>query len=167
MLKRKKNCDIAYIGNYVPRICGIATFTSDLFTSVSKNFSGKSSGFVIALNDEGKSYNYPKEVIYSINQSSQKDYLEAANIINTSSAQVACLQHEYGIFGGRDGVYILSLLSRLNIPLITTLHTVLQNPSPNQKQILNEILQRSNKVVVMSKKSIDILRDVYNVQEYQ
>jgi glycosyltransferase involved in cell wall biosynthesis len=128
---------------------------------VTERLSDKSSIFTIAINDEGRIYDYPKEVIFSINQNRQKDYLEAANIINTSNAQVVCLQHEFGIYGGWDGIYILSLLSKLAVPLITTLHTVIQNPNANQKRIMSEIIQRSNKIVVMSKKSIELLKDVY------
>lgn len=162
MFHCKKKLNVAFIGNYLPRICGIATFTSDLCNAVTERLSDKSSIFAIALNDEGRIYDYPKEVIFSINQNRQKDYLDAANIINTSNAQVVCLQHEFGIFGGWDGIYILSLLSRLNVPLITTLHTVLQNPNANQKRIMSEIIQRSNNIVVMSRKSIELLKDVYN-----
>lgn len=167
MLGFKKKCDVVFIGNYLPRICGIATFTSDLFAAVTKRLSHKSGKFVIAVNDEDKLYDYPKEVIFSINQSRQKDYLEAANIINTSNAQVACLQHEFGIFGGWDGIYILSLLSRLNIPLVTTLHSVLENPNPNQMKIMAEIVQRSSKIVVMSRKSIEVLKEIYHVPDDQ
>src|SRR3989338_2055424 len=126
MFNFKKKLNIAFIGNSLPRVCGIATFTSDLSTAVSRRFSDKSSTFTIAMNDEGKIYNYPKEVIFSINQNRQKDYLEAANIINTSNAQVVCLQHEFGIYGGWYGLYILSLISKLHVPLVTTLHTALQ-----------------------------------------
>lgn len=165
MINFKKKLNIAFIGNYLPRVCGIATFTTDLSSSVTERLSDKSSIFTIAVNDEGKIYNYPKEVIFSINQNRQKDYLEAANIINTSNTQVVCLQHEFGIFGGWDGIYILSLLSKLNVPLITTLHTVLQNPNANQKKIMSEIIHRSNKIVVMSKKSIELLKEVYKAPD--
>ncbi len=161
MFKRKKDLNVAFIGNYLPRVCGIATFTSDLCRAVTGRLSDRSSIFTIAVNDEGKLYEYPKEVIFSVNQNRQKDYIEAANIINTSNAQVVCLQHEFGIYGGWDGIYILSLLSKLTVPLVTTFHTVLQTPNANQKRIMSELIQRSNKVVVMSKKSIELLKEVY------
>jgi len=161
----KKDCNVVFIGNYMPRVCGIATFTSDLCTAVTERLSAKSSIITIAVNDEGRTYDYPKEVIFSISQNRQKDYLEAANIINTSNADVVCLQHEFGIYGGWDGIYILSLLSKLTVPLITTLHTVLQNPNANQKRIMSEIIQRSNKIVVMSKKSIELLKGVYGAPD--
>lgn len=165
MFNLKKKLNVAFIGNSLPRVCGIATFTSDLFSAVRQRFSDKSSIFTIAMNDEGKIYDYPKEVIFSINQNRQKDYLEAANIINTSNAQVVCLQHEFGIYGGLYGLYILSLISKLHVPLVTTLHTVLETPNADQKRIMTEIIQRSNKMVVMSKKSRELLKSVYGAQD--
>jgi glycosyltransferase involved in cell wall biosynthesis len=159
----KKRLNVAFVGNYLPRICGIATFTKDICESVSKNLSSSSNVFAIAVNDNNKTYDYPKKVIGTINQETQKDYIDAANIINTSNAEVLCLQHEYGIYGGWDGAYIMSLLSRINIPVVTTLHTVLMSPSPNQKKIMTEIASRSEKVVVMSKKAVDFLTDIYGV----
>ncbi len=134
-------------------------------TAVERQFSNKSNIFAIAMNDEGKSYDYPPKVLFSIDQAKQKDYLEAANIINTSNASVACLQHEFGIFGGWDGAYVLSLISKLTIPLVTTFHTVLMNPSPNQKKIIIEIAKHSAKLIVMSNRSKEMLKDIYNVPE--
>ena len=159
----KKTLNVAFIGNYLPRICGIATFTTDLCESTAKGLSPKSNVFTIALNDTEKGYNYPPRVVYAINQSRQKDYIEAANIINTSNAQVACLQHEFGIFGGWDGVYILSLISKLNVPIVSTFHTVLNTPGTNQKKIMQELCQRSSKVVVMSNKAVELLKEIYAV----
>lgn len=159
----KKRLNVAFVGNYLPRICGIATFTTDICGAVTRNLSHSSNVFAIAVNDNNKTYDYPKEVIGTINQETQKDYIDAANIINTSNAEVVCLQHEYGIYGGWDGAYIMSLLSRLNIPVVTTLHTVLMSPSPNQKKIMNEIVSRSEKVIVMSRKAVDFLTDIYGV----
>lgn len=159
----KKRLNVAFVGNHLPRICGIATFTTDISEAVAKNLSHSSNVFTIAVNDNSKTYGYPKTVIGTINQETQKDYIDAANIINTSNAEVVCLQHEYGIFGGWDGAYIMSLLSRLNIPVVTTLHTVLMSPSPNQKKIMTEIVSRSEKVVVMSKKAVEFLNTIYGV----
>lgn len=158
----KKRLNIAFIGNYLPRICGIATFTTDLCESTIKNLSHDSNIFVIAINDSNN-YNYPNVVLGTIQQNVQKDYINAANIINTSDAQVVCLQHEYGIFGGWDGSYIISLISRLEIPLVTTLHTVLMSPTPNQKKLLCEIANRSEKVIVMSKKAVELLTELYGI----
>jgi len=161
----KKRCNIAFIGNYLPRTCGIATFTRDLLVSVRKNLNSDSTVFAIAMDEEGKTYNYADEVLYSVGQNKLKDYIEAANIINTSNAQVVSIQHEFGIYGGWDGIYLLSMLSRINIPIVTTLHTVLLSPSPNQKKIITEIAQRSFKTVVMSRDSAQTLNRVYGVPE--
>ena len=161
----KKRLNVAFVGNYLPRICGIATFTTDICGAVSRNLSHSSSVFAIAVNDNNKTYEYPKTVIGTIDQETQKDYINAANIINTSDAEVVCLQHEYGIYGGWDGAYIMSLLSRLNIPLVTTLHTVLMSPSPNQKKIMTEIISRSEKTIVMSEKACELLHDIYGIPD--
>jgi len=165
LFDKNQNLNIAFVGNYLPRICGIATFTTDLCETVSQKLSSKSNVYAVAVNDQNKSYNYPQKVAFTINQSQQKDYFEAANFINTSNADVACIQHEYGIYGGWDGIYILSLISRLVIPFVVTLHTILKNPNPNQKKILQELCWRASKVVVMSDRSAEFLKEIYGVDQ--
>ncbi len=160
----KKNLNIAFIGNYLPRICGIATFTTDLCEATAKLVSSKSHVFVMAMNDNENGYNYPPRVTFTIDQAMQKDYFEAANLINTSNADIVCIQHEYGIFGGWDGIYILSLISRLNIPVVVTLHTVLKSPTPNQKKIIQEIAARSSKIIVMCNLAVQFLKDIYGIK---
>src|SRR3989338_3638302 len=157
---RKPRLNVAFVGDYLPRVCGIATFTADLCETVSRGLTPVSNIFTVAVNDNGKSYNYPPRVAFTVEQSQQKDYFEAANFINTSNADIACIQHEYGIYGGWDGIYILSLISSLAIPFIATLHTILKNPNPNQKKILQEICRRASKVVVMSDRAIEFLKDI-------
>jgi glycosyltransferase involved in cell wall biosynthesis len=159
----KNVLNIAYIGNYLPRACGIAAFTTDLCETTAKLLSPKSNVFSIAVNDNENGYNYPPRVAFTINQSVQKDYFEAANLINTSNADIACIQHEYGIYGGWDGIYILSLISSLNIPLVVTLYTVLNNPTPNQKKIIQEIALRASKIVVMCNLASDFLKNIYKI----
>jgi len=156
---------IAFIGTYPPRECGIGTFTQNLFhSSVGEEaVVGGSQGFVIAIDDNGLHYDYPKEVKLTIRQEEQTDYLEAANLINLSGADICILEHEFGIFGGQDGIYILPLLYRLKIPLIVTLHTVLKTPSYNQKAVMTEICKIAQSVVVMSQTAVDMLSDVYKV----
>ena len=157
---------IAFIGTYPPRECGIGTFTNDLFNSVIKdNHNAESSieGFVVALNDFNNRYDYPGEVKLSIRQERQEDYLQAVKYINLSGADLCILEHEYGIFGGQNGVYILPLLHRLEIPLIVTLHTVLKTPSYNEKAVLQEVCKMAQKVVVMSHKAIEFLVEIYDV----
>lgn len=157
---------IAYIGTYPPRECGIGTFTQNLFASMTNR--GKDSrkqheGIVIAMDDQEESYDYPKEVQLKIRQEQQADYIEAARFINLSGADVCILEHEFGIFGGQNGVYILPLLHRLEIPLVVTLHTVLKTPSYNEKAILNEICKMAARIVVMTHKAIEFLTEIYNV----
>src|SRR2546425_109287 len=122
---------ICLISSYPPRQCGIATFSNNLLSAIhagNLNKKIKIDSFVVALNDYDDDYPYPEEVEFCIQQNVQKDYIKAAEYIN-DNADVCVLQHEYGIFGGRTGVYILSLLNKLKIPFITTFHTVLKEPS--------------------------------------
>ncbi|MDZ7606481.1 MAG: glycosyltransferase family 4 protein [Cyclobacteriaceae bacterium] len=157
---------IAFIGTYPPRECGIGTFTNNLYKSTLSDLRAKKQtqdSFVVALNDNDLSYEYPEEVKRTIRQEHQEDYLLAAKYINLSGADLCILEHEFGIFGGQSGVYILPLLHRLEVPLIVTLHTILQSPSYNEKAVLKEICKMANKVVVMSHKAIEFLTTVYKV----
>src|SRR5579859_2633100 len=159
---------LAYIGTYPPRECGIGTFTKDLVQAmVSGNGieAKANNGFVVALNDHEQTYAYPEEVKLIIQQEQQADYLEAANFINLSGADACILEHEFGIFGGQNGVYILPLLHRLEIPLVVTLHTILGTPSYNERAVLKEICKMANKIVVMSHKAVGFLRDIYQVSK--
>lgn len=161
-----KKLKIACIGNYVPRQCGIATFTRDVVESLIDNEVERdirAEAFVIAMNDHPNSYPYPPVVSHTIRQNSQRDYLKAVQYINVSGADVCVLQHEFGIFGADDGVYILSLVRRLAIPMIATFHTVLKKPSYNQKVIIQEIARKAEKVVVMSNLAVDFLKDIYQI----
>jgi len=165
----------AYIGTYPPRECGIGTFTMNLFNSMVMNLAGRqagnktvkdlSEGFVIAMNDHEQTYDYPEEVKLTIRQEHQRDYLSAAKFINLSGADLCILEHEFGIFGGQNGIYILPLLHRLEIPLIVTLHTIIKTPSYNEKAVLTEICKMANKIVVMSHKAIEFLTTIYNVDK--
>lgn len=161
---------IAFVGTYPPRQCGIGTFTNNLIKSMlvntgSKNISDLAN--VIALNDPGEeeNYDYPEEVKFTIRQEHQRDYINAARYINLSDAQVCILNHEFGIFGGDDGVYILSMLYRLKIPVIVVFHTVLSEPSFVQENIVREIGKLAHKVVVMSHKAKKMLQKHYDTPE--
>ena len=157
---------LAYIGTYPPRECGIGTFTKNLISSmlnVGGNGKETNEGFVIAISDFDQVYQYPEEVKLVIRQDKQTDYLKAVNFINHSGADVCILEHEFGIFGGQNGVYILPLLHRLKIPLMVTLHTLLKTPSYNEKAVLIEICKMAFKIVVMSHKAIGFLTNVYDV----
>ena len=157
---------IVYIGTYPPRECGIGTFTRNLLKSMVTNYDANNTsieGIVIAMDDHEQTYNYPEEVKTTIRQEHQRDYLKAVKFINLSGADVCVLEHEFGIFGGKNGVYILPLLHRLEIPLIVTLHTILKSPSYNEKAVLQEICKMANKIVVMSHKAIEFLTSIYGV----
>lgn len=156
----------AYIGTYPPRQCGIGTFTKNLLSSMvmcNDREGRKNKGIVIAMNDLNQNYNYPEEVKFKIRQEHQRDYIQAAKFINYSGSDICILEHEYGIYGGESGVYILPLLHRLEIPLIVTLHTVLKNPSYIEKAILQQIGKMADLIVVMSQKAISFLIDIYQI----
>jgi glycosyltransferase involved in cell wall biosynthesis len=156
----------AYIGTYPPRQCGIGTFTKNLLTSMvtcTDREGRKNEGIVIAMNDLNQNYNYPEEVKFTIRQEHQRDYIQAAKFINYSGSAVCILEHEYGIYGGESGVYILPLLHRLEVPLMVTLHTVLKNPSYIERAILQEIGKMADLIIVMSQKAISFLIDIYQI----
>ena len=131
---------IAFIGNYLPRECGIATFTTDLCTALAGEY-GEGRLFAIPVNDPDSSYDYPEQVRLELTQEDLTSYERAADFLNFNGNDLVCLQHEYGIYGGAAGRYILALLRKLNMPLVTTLHTVLREPDTNQRIVLEEIAQ--------------------------
>ena len=159
----KPELNIAFVGNYLPRMCGIATFTTDLCEATSKQLGRGSNVFTVAINDTEQGYAYPSRVEFAIQRNKQSDYYEAANFLNASNADVVCVQHEYGIYGGWDGIYILSLIASLSVPVVVVLHTVLKNPTPNQKKIIQEMAQRASHLVVMSNLAITMLQEVYGI----
>ena len=153
----KQYLNIAFLSTYPPRECGIATFTQDLVTALKKTGSIKSG--VIAINDN--TYRYGKDVIYELPQQDCKSYADIAGWINRSDIQVLAVEHEYGIYGGDWGKYLLDLTSRMKKPIVTTLHTVLPNPDEKQKSILQELCRESSEIVTMASNSRKILCDVY------
>jgi len=153
---------IAFIGNFLPRRCGIATFTTDLLRAVSEAAPGNNC-FAVVMNDTPKGYRYPSEVRFEVNQKNLNDYQLAADFLNMSQLDFVCLQHEYGIFGGNDGGYIVELLGNLRMPVVTTLHTVLREPTPGQKDVLEKIAEYSDRLVVMSRAAEKMLGEIYAV----
>lgn len=154
------------IGNYPPRQCGIATFTQNLVDALKRAAliqSVETEIEVIAMNDCDQTYNYPSIVKKTIRDQIKSDYTEAANYINHSGADVCLIEHEYGIFGGNSGVLLLSLMRILKVPVVTTLHSVLQKPNFHQKEILKKIATYSSRLIVMSNLAIDFLKEVYEV----
>ena len=155
---------IALIGNSLPRRCGIATFTTDLERAISGS-RPNSETFIVAMTDRGQSYDYPASVILEVRDDDIDAYVRAAAFLNAGRFDVVCLQHEFGIFGGEAGVYILELLSRLTMPVVTTLHTVLAKPSAAQRAVTERIAELSSKVIVMANKGRELLRSVYRVPD--
>ncbi len=155
---------IVFIGNYLPRQCGIATFTSHLLEAIALNAPDKAS-WAVAMNDRPEGYPYPSQVRFEINQNLLSEYSLAADLLNLNQVDVICLQHEYGIFGGQRGSFIIELLRDLNIPVITTLHTILKDPTIQDRHIMMQLSEFSDRLVVMSERSIEFLRDIYKVPE--
>jgi glycosyltransferase involved in cell wall biosynthesis len=153
---------IAFIGNYQPRQCGIATFTTDLCAAIAEEY-GASRLFAIPVNDPDSSYDYPEQVRLELDQEDPASYERAAEFLNFNGNDLVCLQHEYGIFGGVVGDYILLLLRKLKMSVVTTLHTVLREPDANQRAVLKEIAALSARLVVMSQHAATFLREVYQV----
>ena len=155
---------VAVIGNYLPRQCGIATFTTDLVEGLSAE-APDIKCWAAAMNDKPEGYSYPEKVRFEINQNKLTDYSVASQFLNISQTDIVCLQHEYGLFGGPAGSHLLKLLSDLRMPVVTTLHTILKDPAPEYRDIMCRLADLSDKLVVMSRKASDFLKDIYAVSE--
>jgi glycosyltransferase involved in cell wall biosynthesis len=153
---------IAVVGNYLPRQCGIATFTTDLCDAIHAEY-GATELLALPMNDTEDGYSYPARVRFELSEDNLASYRQAADFLNFSNIDLVCLQHEYGIFGGRAGAHILELLRRLNMPFVTTLHTVLRDPDPDQRAVMDEIAILSDRLIVMSQQSADILQETFLV----
>lgn len=154
---------IAFVGNYLPRMCGIATFTSDLAEAVARHAGKDQPVIAMAMNDRPEGYAYPDRVKFEVRQDYPVDYSRAADFLNFSRVDVISLQHEYGIFGGEWGSNLLTLVRDLHRPLVMTCHTVVKVPDPVQKEVFVELAARAAKLVVMSQRGVEFLRDVYGV----
>jgi glycosyltransferase involved in cell wall biosynthesis len=153
---------VAFIGSYLPRQCGIATFTSDLSRSIAAEFP-QINTFAVPITDTTEGYDYPPEVRFEMIEQELASYRRAADFLNVNSIDLVCLQHEYGIFGGPAGSHILRLLRELRMPVVTTLHTVLKDPDANQRRVTMELTRLSDRLVVMSPHSRTFLQEIYQV----
>ena len=153
---------IAVVGNYLPRQCGIATFTTDLCDAIF-NECGAARLFAVPVNDTDSGYPYPARVRLALAQDDLSSYEQAADFLNFTNFDLVCLQHEYGIFGGPAGSHILTFLRRLKMPVITTLHTVLREPNPDQRRVMEEIANLSDRLIVMSELSSQFLQEIFKV----
>jgi len=151
-----------FVSTYPPRECGIATFTQDLVNSIENNKHVKHC-YVISLRKDKHLYDH--RVLYDINQDKFSNYVKASNLINISDLDVVVIEHEYGIFGGEDGDYIIPFVKLIKKPIITTFHTVLRNPTAKQFEILKKLADISYKVITMANSTKEILTDVYDIEE--
>ncbi len=153
---------VALIGSYLPRQCGIATFTADLAGAILENEPAIDCS-IVAMNDRAERYEYPDVVKFQISQDNLSEYRRAANFLNLRDPDAVCLQHEFGIFGGQRGSFIIELTRNLKVPLVTTFHTVLKDPLPEELKITTQLCEQSDHLVVMSERGADFLRDIYKV----
>ncbi|OYV05061.1 MAG: glycosyl transferase family 1, partial [Verrucomicrobiales bacterium VVV1] len=155
---------IAFVGGFEPRRCGIATFTHNLCEAVASAAPGAEC-YTGAVNDRPEGYKYPSRVRFEMLEKDLDSYRRAADYLNFNNAEVLCVQHEFGIYGGPAGSHLLALLKEVRMPVVTTLHTVLQSPNPAQRKVMDELVQRSDRLVVMARKGAEILRETYGVPE--
>ena len=155
---------VAFLGDYLPRKCGIATFTTDLRCAVAKEFPALQC-LVVPVNDLADGYDYPAEVRFEIAEQDLTSYLRAADFLNITDVDVVCVEHEFGIFGGPAGSHVLALLRELNMPIVTTLHTILREPNEEQRRVMRELIRLSTRLVVMSERGLQFLREVYHAPE--
>lgn len=159
MIKSRR---IAFIGNSLPRQCGIATFTTDISHAIGAPGHGAETR-IIAMTNDKIAYAYPEDVVFEIRDGEIEGYVTAARILNNGNFDAVSLQHEFGIFGGPDGAFILTLLSQLRIPVVTTLHTILAEPTPGQLRVLQKVAAASSRVIAMAHKGRELLESVYGV----
>lgn len=151
---------IAFIGDHLPRKCGIATFTSDLFAAVQSEHP-ESRCLAVSVNDIQDGYEYPEVVRFEVEEQDLPSYLRAADFLNISNVDVVCLQHEFGIFGGPAGGHILALLRELRMPVVTTLHTILREPRADQRRVMEGLISLSTRLVVMAERGRQMLQEIY------
>ena len=152
---------IAFVGDYLPRKCGIATFTSDLLAGVASAYP-HSQCLAVSVNDIPGGYEYPEVVRFEIEEQDLASYLRAADFLNISNVDIVCLQHEFGIYGGPAGGHILALLRELRMPVVTTLHTVLREPRADQRRVMEGLISLSARLVVMAERGRQMLQDIYH-----
>lgn len=151
---------IAFLGDYLPRKCGIATFTTDLRCAVAKEYPATQC-LVVPVNDLAGGYDYPAEVRFEIAEQDLPSYLRAADFLNITDVDVVCVEHEFGIFGGPAGSHVLALLRELRMPIVTTLHTILREPNGEQERVMRELIRLSTRLVVMTERGRELLTEVY------
>lgn len=164
MARTQQSYKVALLGSYFPRRCGIATFTCDLRNALAMQ-SSDSRFPVVAVNDRTEGYNYPPEVRFEIEEPHIQSYQRAADFLNLNDVDVLCVQHEFGIFGGQSGSHLLAMLRKVRMPIVTTLHTILREPGPEQLKVFKDVLALSSRLVVMSETAARFLEEIYGVSD--
>src|SRR5438552_3204442 len=164
MLPQSEVRKVALVGDFLPRKCGIATFTTDLCRTLNQEY-GEADCFAVPVNDIEGGYDYPREVRFEIEEKDLSSYQRAADFLNISNVDVVCLQHEFGIFGGPAGSHILALLRDLKMPVVTTLHTILRQPNAEERRVMQELIARSTRLVIMTQRGGQFLREIYQAPE--
>jgi glycosyltransferase involved in cell wall biosynthesis len=164
MEKQSNTRKIAFLGDYLPRKCGIATFTTDLRCAVAAAIPTTQCP-VVPINDLAGGYDYPAEVRFEIAEQDLPSYLRAADFLNITDVDVICVQHEFGIFGGPAGSHLLALLRELRMPIVTTLHTILREPNSEQRRVMRELIRLSTRLVVMTEMGRRLLLEIYQAPE--
>ena len=152
---------IAFISDYPPRKCGIATFTQDLRNAINSQYPHTDT-FLLSVNDISEGYNYPPEVRFEIQQNDVSSYRNAADYLNFNPADIVSVQHEFGIFGGPAGNYLLAILRDIKIPIVTTFHTILKMPDAEQMKVMKELIRLSARLIVMTETGKEFLKEIYN-----
>lgn len=154
---------IAFIADYPPRRCGIATFTQELRNATYSQYPHTDT-FIISINDTAEGYNYPPEVRFEIQQNDPSTYRNAADYLNFNPTDIVSIQHEFGIFGGPAGSYLLSLLRDIKTPIVTTFHTILNNPDADQMKVMKELMRLSSRYIVMTETGKEFLQEIYGAE---
>src|SRR6202790_2561245 len=160
MKETSKVRKIAFVGDHLPRKCGLATFTSNSLAAVAAAHP-QNRCLAVSVNDIPGGYECPEVVRFEIEEQDLSSYLRAADFLNISNVDIVCLQHEFGIFGGPAGAHILAFLRELRMPVVTTLHTVLREPRADQRRVMDELISLSTRVVVMTERGRAMLQDIY------
>lgn len=153
---------IAFIGNYMPRQCGIATFTTDLCEAIATEFP-ETACIALPVNDIIEGYEYPTRVRFELTEKDIESYRRAADFLNINNIDIVCLQFEYGIYGGKSGSHIIALMRELRMPIVTTLHTILRDPTQEQRLVMERVAALSDRLVVMSARGAEFLQEIYNI----
>jgi glycosyltransferase involved in cell wall biosynthesis len=153
---------IAFLGDHLPRHCGIATFTSDICDAIATEFP-QCQCVVGAVNDRPEGYDYPARIRFEIDENELDSYRRAADFLNVNNVEIILVQHEFGIYGGPAGSHLLALLRDVHMPVITTLHTVLREPNPDQHALMKQLDQLSNRFIVMADRGKGFLEEIYGI----